>query len=403
MLKLIIKILLFALLSQGLYAGDGLAQEHLVSLSPEALATDISANTAVEIVFDTPIVATSVKKNTIELNNINGTTTLVGESTLRFTPNRALESGEYIVKVKKVKLQTTQSDNGELKPKTGFQKFIYWLCSLFYNNPSDCSLCRKLCKNSSNTIKTQKIHYTFTVDDATPKVETITLSQTSIELHEGNETTLTVTAKYDDNTTQDVSSDVEWVVGDANIVSITNGTIKALKEGATIMKAKYNGKTSDVLNITVYKEINGYRLPPEPDPTVNNSTLLGVDSNDNGVRDDVERKIIIKYEKPIEIELLMSNAKVTQEILKRPLSEAQELQKKFAKIGDCEMYLFRMKIDIEDSVGDIENYTYNTKERAKKYIEYNKVLGGGVYGGSPDNYKAEACDFNVEQMLKDRK
>ena len=33
--------------------------------------------------------------------------------------------------------------------------------------------------------------------------------------------------------------------------------------------------------------VNGYLLPPEPDEQLNNATLLGIDSNDNGVRDDV--------------------------------------------------------------------------------------------------------------------
>lgn len=36
---------------------------------------------------------------------------------------------------------------------------------------------------------------------------------------------------------------------------------------------------------------NGISVPPEPNPVVNNATLLGVDSNNNGVRDDVERQI----------------------------------------------------------------------------------------------------------------
>ena len=33
-------------------------------------------------------------------------------------------------------------------------------------------------------------------------------------------------------------------------------------------------------------------LPPAPDPSVNNSTLSGVDANNNGIRDDVERQIV---------------------------------------------------------------------------------------------------------------
>ena len=127
-------------------------------------------------------------------------------------------------------------------------------------------------------------------------------------------------------------------------------------------------------NFTFVQEINGYELPPKPDETVNNSTLLGIDSNSNGVRDDVERKIIIKYQKPIEIELMMAFAKVDQEVLLSPLTQALYLEKKGSRVINCEMYLLRKGIDIKDSVGDSEDFTYNTKARAKKYIEYNKAL-----------------------------
>ena len=43
--------------------------------------------------------------------------------------------------------------------------------------------------------------------------------------------------------------------------------------------------------------INGYKLPPNPDSKINDATLQGVDVNDNGVRDDVERKIVYEYPK----------------------------------------------------------------------------------------------------------
>jgi hypothetical protein len=46
---------------------------------------------------------------------------------------------------------------------------------------------------------------------------------------------------------------------------------------------------------TAPQVINGIAVPPEPDPVANTATLLGVDSNNNGVRDDVERQIATKY------------------------------------------------------------------------------------------------------------
>ncbi|MFZ1235265.1 MAG: hypothetical protein WAQ53_18540 [Thiofilum sp.] len=41
--------------------------------------------------------------------------------------------------------------------------------------------------------------------------------------------------------------------------------------------------------------INGIVVPPEPDATVNNASIQGVDINTNGVRDDVERKIAQEF------------------------------------------------------------------------------------------------------------
>ena len=42
----------------------------------------------------------------------------------------------------------------------------------------------------------------------------------------------------------------------------------------------------------------GDGLPPEPDPDVNNATLEGVDSNGDGIRDDVERFIALEWADP---------------------------------------------------------------------------------------------------------
>ena len=52
---------------------------------------------------------------------------------------------------------------------------------------------------------------------------------------------------------------------------------------------------SNTLNLAVRWVVNGHVLPPEPDKTLNDFTLLGIDVNDNGVRDDVERWIYEEY------------------------------------------------------------------------------------------------------------
>lgn len=44
-------------------------------------------------------------------------------------------------------------------------------------------------------------------------------------------------------------------------------------------------------NTLQYDIIQGIQVPPEPDPVINNATLTGIDINENGVRDDVERAL----------------------------------------------------------------------------------------------------------------
>ena len=174
MLKFITKVLLFFILSIGLYAGNGLSQKHLVSVSPEDLALGQHEDTVIKIVFDEQIVSKSVKKHTIRLRydkqKIEGVTTLVGENTLHFVPNEALTSGTYRVIVKRVKLDLNEEKTNQCTPKGGYQRFVYWLCSLYYDNPADCPLCQYVCGNNGTKVKTKKIKYTFIVDETPPVI-----------------------------------------------------------------------------------------------------------------------------------------------------------------------------------------------------------------------------------------
>ena len=72
----------------------------------------------------------------------------------------------------------------------------------------------------------------------------------------------------------------------------------------------------------VWNDING-ALPPEPDSAENNATLAGVDSNNNGIRDDVERAIYLQY-------------KDNQRAVVAMLQYAKELQMEFTEVYNSE-------------------------------------------------------------------
>jgi hypothetical protein len=69
--------------------------------------------------------------------------------------------------------------------------------------------------------------------------------------------------------------------------------------------------------------INGISVPPEPDPVANNATLAGVDSNGNGVRDDVERKIAAKLNTQSDFELGNKYAIARSKIINSPVPKTR--------------------------------------------------------------------------------
>lgn len=161
-------------------------------------------------------------------------------------------------------------------------------------------------------------------------------------------------------------------------------------------------KLTETTTVSEPEVINGYILPPEPDPTLNNATLTGIDSNKNGVRDDVEREIIKKYKEPIRIELLIPYAKEHQDLFTSPINEAVINEKRMSKILDCKLYLLDKGVKIENSVKTIEDYIYNTKERVLRYLEFNKALSGGSCGSGPKDWNIDACPEGVQKIIREK-
>jgi len=162
-----------------------------------------------------------------------------------------------------------------------------------------------------------------------------------------------------------------------------------------------DGHSSSKVNATGGEVINGHTLPPEPDPSINNASLLGVDSNGNGVRDDVERKIYLEHNKEIDRQMLMMSAKREQRWLAAPdlIENAKEWQKLVNSELGCLLYIKNnhavnlFKLSTQDDV-------FNTKKRIRKYMEYNRALSGGVYSIKNSDEAESSCDFNVTKAIE---
>ena len=135
------------------------------------------------------------------------------------------------------------------------------------------------------------------------------------------------------------------------------------------------------------------------------ATLLGTDSNNNGVRDDVEKKIYEKYEKPLHRALLMDGAEQFQKVLTEPSDKAIETQKNIARIIHCKVYLRRMDVEIKsynfEFIEYLENVTFDTPERVKKYLDYNLALSGGNFASKPNEWSQEECNPETIKALEE--
>ncbi|MBD3789254.1 MAG: Ig-like domain-containing protein [Campylobacterales bacterium] len=157
--------------------------------------------------------------------------------------------------------------------------------------------------------------------------------------------------------------------------------------------------------VTAQEVVNGYKLPPEPDPDLNNATLLGIDSNDNGIRDDVERFIVIKYKDHHKIvtEIGFQKAKAYQKILENPLN-TEENHKALHDAMDCNFYFetvascFGDPILIDQAI-ELRPIQLNIKSRVKAYLEYDKQLSGGVYEMTKADKMKQKCAFDVDGLL----
>jgi len=153
--------------------------------------------------------------------------------------------------------------------------------------------------------------------------------------------------------------------------------------------------------------INGHTLPPEPNPAINNSTLLGVDSNDNGVRDDVEIWIYKKYKDkhPIHIDIAMQAGRAWQKVLEDP-TKAKSIYQIVDAPGYCEGYyklyankygdalLVKQEITSKNFRREI---VFNTKDRLEAYWQYDTLLSGNSYTIPWSNELKAYCDFNTSK------
>lgn len=403
-----IVIFVFMILSQGLAAQSGLSQSHLLSVTPDMNNTVVAPDTSFSYTFDLPlyndedaIKSIAIKHESIPieiLTNIKG-------STLTLSPTALLEKGNYTVSIPALIL--VKEDTGTFKPKNFKQKIAYSLCSLFYKDVWQCPLCKLSCL-SDTTVQTESISYTFTVKEEEPKLMYIMSSfDTAIPHSMAQQDTdaFSISAHYTDGTTIDITLKVKYTSSNPDVVQVENGKIISFEEGEAQIEVRFM-EESMLFQVSVYESVDGNLLPRNPDNP--DATLLGVDKNHNGVRDEVERwiyKEMPTYHHPeIERVIAMQQAKAYQMALEDPTNTNDVVHVASTRGSDCWDHYSRSRdLPFDGAVAKFGNglrdRSFNTRERLKTYMDYDYTLKGRVFTLTP-SYLLDTsyCDQNIDVL-----
>jgi hypothetical protein len=142
--------------------------------------------------------------------------------------------------------------------------------------------------------------------------------------------------------------------------------------------------------------IDPFPLPPDPGEG-GKATLQGIDVNQNGVRDDVERYIAYTYPEPSDAATRAALAQYAiplQQALMDTADETKALEheKDIDRATECLRYLHG-SMPARGIRRSISLVLLNTSERSRAYLDYNAQLGGHVFPLTIA-YRATACDAN---------
>ena len=150
---------------------------------------------------------------------------------------------------------------------------------------------------------------------------------------------------------------------------------------------------------------NNMGLPPDPGEA-GKATLEGIDSDGDGVRDDVQRYIALNHPDSAKVRgALTMRAKNLQQALVDADNKELSIQhmNETAKVMRCAKYIqWHLNIRLHRPRAAMVAEILNTEARSRAYIKYNHQLSGNTFrlGRARDDYsplKAE-CDFNPDEL-----
>ncbi|MFH1155662.1 MAG: NEW3 domain-containing protein [Pseudomonadota bacterium] len=175
-----------------------------------------------------------------------------------------------------------------------------------------------------------------------------------------------------------------------------DGTVQLREQVGGKLRGTLARPLSVILRIIEAAGDNG--LPPDPGEEGKN-TLLGIDSDTDGVRDDIQRYIYFSYTDEEAVRLALTQVAMEYQGLLAKADDAEaamEHANRMSRHGECLHYLKGRESG--DIIAALKAEILNTKERSLAYIQYNKKLGGYVFRGKPLKEWRNSCCFDIDAV-----
>jgi hypothetical protein len=141
-----------------------------------------------------------------------------------------------------------------------------------------------------------------------------------------------------------------------------------------------------------------FSLPPDPGEE-GKQTLLGIDSDNDGVRDDIQRYIYFTYPDNEKVRMALTQIAMEWQGLLSQASDpdaAFNHATKMARHGECLFYIQgEASLDADAA---LQAEILNTRERSIAYINYSNALGGAIITGAPLKKWKDSCNFDVDAI-----
>ena len=175
-------------------------------------------------------------------------------------------------------------------------------------------------------------------------------------------------------------------------LSVNEATIKQVYYRVS---AAFKGVLQRSLSNVVAVTVDPFQLPPDPGEA-GTQTVEGIDSDTNGIRDDVQRYIALTFrESPSNRVALYQLAKSDQELLLAPNSDsAYEASLRVNAALDCLIFAVNAEAAIQQS-DEIEARLINTSDRAHRYSSQQALLSGRSFRLTPESERKSRCSIST--------